>query len=55
MHAALERAGDDWILVDDGLSHNGTYVGGERVNGRRRLRDGDVISVGTTTIAFCAP
>ena len=54
VHAELERAGDDWILVDDGLSHNGTHVGGQRVNGRRRLRDGDVISVGTTTIAFCA-
>ena len=33
-------------LVDDGLSHNGTYVGGERVTARRRLRDGDVIAVG---------
>jgi pSer/pThr/pTyr-binding forkhead associated (FHA) protein len=55
VHAALERAGDDWTLVDDGLSHNGTYVGGERVAGRRRLRDGDVIKVGGTTIAYCAP
>jgi pSer/pThr/pTyr-binding forkhead associated (FHA) protein len=54
VHAALERAGDEWTLVDDGLSHNGTYVGGERLTGRRRLRDGDVIGVGTTTIAFCA-
>jgi pSer/pThr/pTyr-binding forkhead associated (FHA) protein len=54
VHAALERAGDDWTIVDDGLSHNGTYVGGERVNGRRRLRDGDIISVGATTLAFCA-
>ena len=31
VHAALERAGEEWTLVDDGLSHNGTYVGGERV------------------------
>jgi hypothetical protein len=54
-HAALELAGDEWALVDDGLSHNGTYVGGERITGRRRLRDGDVIAVGATTIAFCAP
>jgi pSer/pThr/pTyr-binding forkhead associated (FHA) protein len=54
VHAALERAGDEWTLVDDGLSHNGTYVGGERVTGRRRLRDGDVIGAGTSTIAFCA-
>jgi pSer/pThr/pTyr-binding forkhead associated (FHA) protein len=53
VHAALERAGDDWTLVDDGLSHNGTNVAGERVSGRRRLRDGDVIAVGGTTLAFC--
>lgn len=54
-HAALERSGDDWTLVDDGLSHNGTYVGGERVTGRLRLRDGDVIRAGGTSIAYCAP
>ena len=55
VHAALERAGEEWTVVDDGLSHNGTYVGGERVTARRRLRDGDVIAIGGTTIAFCAP
>ena len=55
VHATLERAGDEWTLFDDGLSHNGTFVGGERVVGRRRLRDGDVIAVGGTTIAYCAP
>ncbi len=54
VHAEIARAGADWVLVDDGLSHNGTWVGGERVNGRRRLRDGDVIAIGGTTIAFCA-
>jgi pSer/pThr/pTyr-binding forkhead associated (FHA) protein len=55
VHAALERAGDEWTVTDDGLSHNGTYVDGERVTGRRRLRDGDVIAVGSCTVAFCAP
>ena len=55
IHAALELAGDEWTLVDDGLSHNGTFVHGERVTGRRRLRDGDVIALGATAIAFCAP
>ncbi len=54
-HAQLERAGEEWALVDDGLSHNGTYVGGSRVTGRRRLRDGDVIGIGGTQIAFCSP
>jgi pSer/pThr/pTyr-binding forkhead associated (FHA) protein len=55
VHAALERAGPDWLIADDGLSHNGTYVNGDRVTGRRRLRDGDVIAVGATTLAFVAP
>jgi pSer/pThr/pTyr-binding forkhead associated (FHA) protein len=54
-HAQLERAGQEWTVVDDGLSHNGTYVGGSRITGRRRLRDGDVIEVGGTQIAFCSP
>jgi pSer/pThr/pTyr-binding forkhead associated (FHA) protein len=55
VHAALELAGDEWTLADDGLSHNGTFVNGERIAGRRRLRDGDVISVGGTSLAYCAP
>ena len=55
VHAALERVGPDWLIADDGLSHNGTYVNGDRVTGRRRLRDGDVIAVGATTLAFVAP
>ena len=55
VHAALERIGPDWLIADDGLSHNGTWVNGDRVTGRRRLRDGDVIAVGATTLAFVAP
>ena len=55
VHAALERAGADWVVVDDGLSRNGTWVNGDRVSGRRRLRDGDVISVGATALAFVDP
>src|ERR1700754_5334119 len=41
LHAELEPVGPDWTVVDDGLSRNGTYLNGERVNGRRRLRAGD--------------
>ena len=55
MHAALERVGDAWALMDDGLSHNGTWVNGERLIGRRRLEDGDTISVGATVVVFRAP
>src|SRR4051812_43946948 len=28
VHAVLERIGDSWTLVDDGLSRHGTYVNG---------------------------
>ena len=55
VHAALERIGPDWLIADDGLSHNGTTVNGQRVTSRRRLRDGDVIAVGGVTLAFVAP
>ena len=55
VHAALERIGDDWTVVDDGLSRNGTYVNGSRVTSRRRLHDGDTLTVGGVTIAFRTP
>jgi hypothetical protein len=55
VHAQLERVGDDWILVDDGLSRNGTWLNGARLTGRHRLQHGDVLRVGSTEIAFRAP
>src|SRR3954454_2850854 len=54
VHAELVRMGGDWVVCDDGLSHNGTFVNGVRVRGRRSLRDGDAVSVGDTLISFCA-
>jgi len=55
LHAQLEPIGSDWVVVDDGLSRNGTYVNGERVNGRRRLADGDRLVFGETPVVFRAP
>lgn len=55
VHAELERIGPDWVLCDEGLSHNGTFVNNERLQGRRRLRGGDILALGRTTIAFCVP
>jgi pSer/pThr/pTyr-binding forkhead associated (FHA) protein len=52
VHAILERVGDAWTLVDDGLSRNGSFVNGRRVRGRCRLDDGDAITVGHTQIVF---
>jgi pSer/pThr/pTyr-binding forkhead associated (FHA) protein len=55
LHAELERVGAEWVLADDGLSSNGTFLAGERVRGRRRLRDGDVLVLGRTSIVFRHP
>ena len=55
LHAELERLGDDWTLADDGLSRNGSFVNGERVVGRRRLRDGDILRFGSTLALFRSP
>jgi pSer/pThr/pTyr-binding forkhead associated (FHA) protein len=55
LHAELERIGSDWTVSDDGLSRNGTHVNGERVVGRRRLRDGDVVRFGRTAAVFRQP
>ena len=55
VHAELVRVGEDWTLVDDGLSRNGSFVNGERVAGRRRLRAGDAVRFGHTTLVYCSP
>lgn len=54
-HAELERVGGVWTISDHGLSRNGTFVNGERVGGRQRLRDGDVLCVGQTVMVFRDP
>jgi pSer/pThr/pTyr-binding forkhead associated (FHA) protein len=53
-HAELQRVGAEWAVVDDGLSRNGTFVNGERVHGRRRLEDHDVLRVGDTELTYRA-
>jgi class 3 adenylate cyclase len=52
VHAEAVRLGAQWLISDDGVSRNGTFVNGERLNGRRRLRNGDVVRVGRTALAF---
>ena len=54
-HALLEQVGDQWTLVDDGLSSNGSFVNGRRVVGRQRLRQGDRLCFGATQLLFCDP
>ena len=54
LHAQLEHVAAHWVLVDDGLSRNGSFVNGERVVGRRLLRDGDRMCFGETPVIFRA-
>jgi pSer/pThr/pTyr-binding forkhead associated (FHA) protein len=55
LHAELECTAGEWTVSDDGLSRNGTYLNGTRISGRQRLRDGDVIRVGKTLLAYRRP
>ena len=55
LHAEVRHAGGSWLILDDGLSRNGTRVNGERVQGRRRLRDADEVSVGQTGLIYRDP
>jgi hypothetical protein len=55
LHAQIVAIGDECALIDDGLSRNGSFVNEEKVVGRRRLRDGDVLRFGRTTAVFRRP
>lgn len=55
LHAELELVGGSWVIADDGLSTNGTFVNDERLTERRRLSDRDLIRIGDTGILFRDP
>jgi pSer/pThr/pTyr-binding forkhead associated (FHA) protein len=55
LHAQVEVVGAECTLLDEGLSRNGSFVNGERVRGRRRLRDGDMIRFGRTVVLYRLP
>jgi hypothetical protein len=55
LHARFDRVDDAWVLVDDGVSSNGTFVNDERLMGSRRLGDGDILRFGATTVTFRLP
>jgi hypothetical protein len=50
-HAQLRRAGEGFAIQDLG-STNGLLVNGERLEGDRPLRSGDVIELGSTEVVF---
>ena len=53
LHAELAQIGGLWVVYDDGLSRNGTFLNGDRVRGRRRLRPGDRLTIGSTVLSVC--
>ncbi|MFE6920234.1 FHA domain-containing protein [Nocardia sp. NPDC057663] len=52
LHAVIEQICDCWVVVDDGMSTNGTFVNGERIGGRHTLESGDTLKVGQTVFTF---
>jgi FHA domain len=55
LHAELSFRAGEWTICDDGWSQNGTWVNGLRLAARRRLADGDLVTIGRTAIAYCNP
>jgi len=55
LHAELQRIKGNWTVVDEGLSRNGTFLNGDRIRGRHRLRDGDRLCFGETVVVYRAP
>jgi transcriptional regulator with GAF, ATPase, and Fis domain len=50
-HAEIRRDGDGWLVVDR-ESRNGTQVNGAAVTGVTRIRPGDEVRLGDTTLFF---
>ena len=55
LHARFERSEEEWTIVDDGLSSNGTFVNDQRISGRVRMTDGDRLRLGATDLTFRQP
>jgi pSer/pThr/pTyr-binding forkhead associated (FHA) protein len=53
LHAQFEFRAGEWTVDDDGWSQNGTFVNEMRLDGQRRLHDGDQVRCGQTVIQFC--
>jgi FHA domain len=54
-HALLESIGDDWTLIDDGISLNGSFVNGNQIQRRHRLADRDRLCFGNTHVHYREP
>jgi pSer/pThr/pTyr-binding forkhead associated (FHA) protein len=50
-HLLLEQLGGSWFVEDLG-SRNGTYLNGQRINGRRVVQPGDEIRLGLARVVL---
>jgi pSer/pThr/pTyr-binding forkhead associated (FHA) protein len=50
-HARIFDRSGNWYVEDLG-STNGTFVNGERVEGRKQLHRGDLVQIGDTELRF---
>ena len=55
LHAQIEVVRDECTLVDDGLSRNGSFINGSRVQGRQRLHSRDQMCFGNTRVVYHEP
>jgi pSer/pThr/pTyr-binding forkhead associated (FHA) protein len=53
-HARILR-GSDGFEIEDLQSRNGTFVNGEKVNGKKALKDGDLLRLGKIILTFNLP
>jgi hypothetical protein len=51
-HAVIRQSESAWVIEDLG-STNGTWIGGEQLQGIRQLHEGDVIQMGAQTLRIC--
>lgn len=53
-HCVLEMNDADEVTVEDLQSTNGTYLNGQAIKSRQRLRDNDLMAVGNFSLLFVA-
>lgn len=50
-HARVERHGDAWLVMDVG-SRNGTLLNGQPLSGVKRLKNGDLLKLGSVIVKY---
>jgi two-component system, cell cycle response regulator len=50
-HARLEQSGDHWLVMDVG-SRNGTLLNGKHLTGVKRLKNGDLLKLGSVMVKY---